>query len=108
MFTGVILHPQAKVWPRSAQAAARAPARRFRFNAGLRTAEFLHHLARNLAGARHLCLGTVRDEDGRAPLDQLGDAAERINVGPLPAASVTRLAAAGGRPYSAPTATLSR
>jgi DNA-binding SARP family transcriptional activator/tetratricopeptide (TPR) repeat protein len=67
-------------------------------NAGLGTVEFLHYLARHLAGARLLCLATVRDDEGAALLEQLADVADRVELGPLPAGAVARLAADAGHP----------
>jgi tetratricopeptide (TPR) repeat protein len=66
-------------------------------NAGLGTTEFLHYLARNMDGARLLCLPTVRDEEGAEVLEQLADVATQVSLGPLSADAVVRLAAAAGR-----------
>ena len=66
-------------------------------NAGLGTIEFLHYLARHLAGGRLLCLATVRDDEGTALLERLADVTHRIDLGPLPPDAVARLAADAGR-----------
>ncbi len=66
-------------------------------NAGLATVELLHFLARQLSGVRLLVLATIRAEEGQAALDALAGVTERIDLGPLPAEAVSRLAADAGR-----------
>jgi DNA-binding SARP family transcriptional activator len=66
-------------------------------NAGRATVELLHYLARHAAGTRLLIVATVRSEEGRDVLDPLADIAIRLDVGPLPAEAVSRLAAAAGQ-----------
>lgn len=65
--------------------------------AGLATIEALHYLARHLHVARLLVVGTVRTGEGELVTQALGDVAETIHVGPLPAAAVAELAAAAGQ-----------
>ncbi len=66
-------------------------------NAGLATVEFLHFLARHSGRSRLLVLATLRPEEGGAALAALADVANRLEVGPLPADAVRRLAADAGR-----------
>ena len=66
-------------------------------NAGLATVELLHYLARHCAAARLLVLATIRAEEGESTLDALADVSTRLDIGPLPAAAVARLAADAGR-----------
>ena len=66
-------------------------------NAGLATVQLLHYLARRLAGSRLLVLATIRAEEGEAALEALAEVTERIDLGPLPAAAVSRLAADAGQ-----------
>lgn len=66
-------------------------------NAGLATVELLHYLARHSGKARLLVLATIRVEEGEATLDALADVSTRLELGPLPAAAVARLAADAGR-----------
>ena len=66
-------------------------------NAGLATVQLLHYLARRLAGSRLLVLATIRAEEGGPALDALAEVTERIDLGPLPAAAVSRLAADAGQ-----------
>jgi DNA-binding SARP family transcriptional activator/tetratricopeptide (TPR) repeat protein len=70
-------------------------------NAGLATVELLHYLARHARG-RLLLLATVRAEEGAAALRTLAEVAEVIDLGPLPADAVTRLAARAGQGHLAP------
>ncbi len=66
-------------------------------NAGLATVELLHYLARHLVGVRLLVLGTIRTEEGEDALDALADVTVRLDLGPLPADAVARLAADAGQ-----------
>ena len=66
-------------------------------NAGLATVELLHYLARHAAPARLLVLATLRTEEGADALDVLADVAQRLDLGPLPDAAVTRLAQEAGQ-----------
>ncbi|MDN5861257.1 MAG: AAA family ATPase, partial [Pseudonocardia sp.] len=66
-------------------------------NAGLATVELLHFLARHLGRSRLLVLATVRIDEGDAALHALSDVAGRLDLGPLPAEAVIRLAAAAGQ-----------
>ena len=66
-------------------------------NAGQATVEFLHYLAMRTAAARLLVIGTVRAEEGASVVEALTDVAGRIDLGPLPADAVVRLAADAGR-----------
>ena len=72
-------------------------------NAGLATVELLHYLARHAGGARLLVVATVRPEEGQHALDALAEVADRIDVGPLPADAVARLADDAGQPGMAAT-----
>jgi DNA-binding SARP family transcriptional activator/tetratricopeptide (TPR) repeat protein len=65
-------------------------------NAGMATAELLHHLALRTGDARLLVVATVRREEGTAALATLDRAACRIDLGPLSAADVAELAARAG------------
>ncbi|MEV4413136.1 AAA family ATPase [Catellatospora sp. NPDC049609] len=65
--------------------------------AGLATIEALHYLARHVSLARLLVVGTVRTGEGEQVTQALGDVAETVHVGPLPAAAVAELAAAAGQ-----------
>ncbi|MBA2894509.1 ATP-binding protein [Nonomuraea soli] len=60
------------------------------------TVELLHYLAAHFGSGRLLALATARAEEGQAVRDLLGEAAEPIEVGPLDAGSVERLATAAG------------
>ncbi|MDN5856642.1 MAG: hypothetical protein L0K86_28165, partial [Actinomycetia bacterium] len=66
-------------------------------NAGTATVELLHYLARHADRSRLLVLATIRAEEGAAAIAALAEVAERIEVGPLPARAVTRLAAEAGQ-----------
>ena len=66
-------------------------------NAGLATVEFLHFLARHSGRSRLLVLATLRPEEGGDALAALADVADRLEVGPLPADAVRRLAHDAGR-----------
>ena len=65
-------------------------------NAGLATAELLHHLALRAGDARLLVVATVRVEEGVAALATLDGAADRIDLGPLSSADVAELAGRAG------------
>lgn len=64
---------------------------------GLATIEALHYLARHVNQARLLVVGTVRTGEGEPVTQALGDVAQTVRVGPLPAAAVAELAAAAGQ-----------
>jgi DNA-binding SARP family transcriptional activator/tetratricopeptide (TPR) repeat protein len=66
-------------------------------NAGLATVQLLHYLARRPAGSRLLVLATIRAEEGEPALDALAEVTERLDLGPLPAAAVSRLVADAGQ-----------
>ncbi|HVH21463.1 MAG TPA: AAA family ATPase [Pseudonocardia sp.] len=66
-------------------------------NAALATIELLHFLARQLTGTRLLVVGTIRAEEGESQLAALAEVTERVDLGPLPAEAVSRLAVAAGR-----------
>ncbi len=66
-------------------------------NAGRATIELLHYLARHASTSRLLIIATVRSEEGIAVLDPLADVASRLDIGPLPADAVSRLASAAGQ-----------
>ena len=66
-------------------------------NAGAATVGLLHYLARHAGQARLLILATLRTEEGAEALALLADAAERVEVGPLEAAAVARLATESGQ-----------
>jgi DNA-binding SARP family transcriptional activator/tetratricopeptide (TPR) repeat protein len=65
-------------------------------NAGIATAELLHHLALRTGDARLLVVATVRLEEGTAALATLDGAASRIDLGPLSPADVAELAGRAG------------
>ncbi|MGX6604753.1 ATP-binding protein [Micromonosporaceae bacterium Da 78-11] len=64
--------------------------------AGLATVELLHYLARHAHG-RLLVVATVRADEGASALSTLAEVATRIDLGPLPAEAVTRLAVDAGQ-----------
>jgi DNA-binding SARP family transcriptional activator/tetratricopeptide (TPR) repeat protein len=66
-------------------------------HAGLATIELLHYLGRHAPSLRLLVVATVRTGEGDAVLDALADVVERVDLGPLPAHAVTRLATEAGR-----------
>ena len=66
-------------------------------NAGLSTVELVHYLTRRLAPARLLVVATVRAGEGAPALDLLADVTARLDLGPLDAEAVRRLAADRGR-----------
>ncbi|GAA4560635.1 ATP-binding protein [Pseudonocardia xishanensis] len=74
-------------------------------NAGLSTVELLHFLARRGPRRPLLVVGTLRAAEGREALDVLAEVTDRIELGPLDAPAVARLAAAAGRPDLAATIT---
>ncbi|MEU8146362.1 AAA family ATPase [Nonomuraea sp. NPDC048901] len=65
--------------------------------AGKETVELVHYLARRVSGARLLVVVTARSAENTAALEALGHAAVRLELGPLPARSVARLAARSGQ-----------
>jgi DNA-binding SARP family transcriptional activator/tetratricopeptide (TPR) repeat protein len=65
-------------------------------NAGMATAELLHHLALRAGEARLLVVATVRLEEGAAVLATLDPVASRLDLGPLPPADVAELAGRAG------------
>jgi DNA-binding SARP family transcriptional activator len=65
-------------------------------NAGRATVDLLHYLARHLGPARLLAIATIRAEEGAATIDELTDVAGQIELGPLPAVTVSELASAAG------------
>jgi DNA-binding SARP family transcriptional activator/tetratricopeptide (TPR) repeat protein len=65
-------------------------------NAGLSTVELLHYLVRQAGRARLLVAATIRAEEGAATLSTLAGVGERLDLGPLPADAVERLAAESG------------
>ena len=66
-------------------------------NTGLATVDLLHYLARHAGSSRLLVVATLRAEEGAAALDELAEVGDRLDVGPLSAEAVTRLAAEVGR-----------
>ena len=65
-------------------------------NAGLSTVELLHYLVRQAGRARLLVAATIRAEEGATTLSTLAGVARRVDLGPLPADAVARLAAESG------------
>ncbi|HUR01703.1 MAG TPA: AAA family ATPase [Nonomuraea sp.] len=77
--------------------------------AGTATVELVHYLARRVSGARLLVVATARSAEGvaegvaegaaegAAAMDALGRAAVRLELGPLSAQAVARLAAEAGQ-----------
>lgn len=72
-------------------------------NAGLSTAELLHHLVRHCTDARLLLLATVRVEEGQRALDALADVSSRLDLGPLSPTAVAQLSAEAGQDAMAET-----
>lgn len=70
-------------------------------HAGAATVELLHYLVRHTADSPLLLVATVRVEEGQDTLRELADVAERLELGPLPDAAVTALAAQAGASRSA-------
>ena len=66
-------------------------------NAGTATVGLVHYLARHAGTARLLILATLRTEEGAETANLLAEAAGRIEVGPLGAAAVARLAVDAGQ-----------
>lgn len=66
-------------------------------NAGAATVELLHYLGRHTSGGRLLVIGTVRADEGERVLATLDGVADRLDVGPLDAAAIARLAAEAGQ-----------
>jgi DNA-binding SARP family transcriptional activator/tetratricopeptide (TPR) repeat protein len=66
-------------------------------NAGLACVELVHFLIRQARTSRLLVVATVRAEEGAHVIDQLAGVADRLDLGPLPAQAVERLAAAAGQ-----------
>ncbi|MGQ0482486.1 MAG: ATP-binding protein [Pseudonocardia sp.] len=66
-------------------------------NAGLATVELLHYLARRAGAERLLVLACVREEEGQQALAALAEVATHLDLGPLPAEAVARLAALAGQ-----------
>lgn len=66
-------------------------------HAGEPTVELVHYLARRAAPARLLCLTTVRPEASEGIVQSLDGVAQRLDLGALPMAAVTKLAAASGK-----------
>ena len=66
-------------------------------NTGLATVDLLHYLARHAGSSRLLVVATLRAEEGAAALDELAEVGDRLDVGPLSAEAVARLAAEVGR-----------
>jgi DNA-binding SARP family transcriptional activator/tetratricopeptide (TPR) repeat protein len=64
---------------------------------GQASVDLLHYVARHAGTAQLLVVATVRAEEGADVLGALEAVARRCDVGPLPAAAVTELAAAAGR-----------
>ena len=64
--------------------------------AGQSTAEFIHYLGRHMSGARLLVVVTVRAEHDQQ-VAALASVASRVEVGPLSAAAVERLAREAGQ-----------
>jgi DNA-binding SARP family transcriptional activator/tetratricopeptide (TPR) repeat protein len=64
--------------------------------AGLATVELLHYLVRRAGMARLLVVATVRADEGATVLASLADVGERVELGPLSAEAVTKLATAAG------------
>jgi DNA-binding SARP family transcriptional activator/tetratricopeptide (TPR) repeat protein len=65
-------------------------------NAGLATVELLHHLARHASSARLLITATVRTEEGLPIVNALHEVAVQVELGPLSADAVMRLATDAG------------
>ncbi|MEV0346179.1 AAA family ATPase [Nonomuraea sp. NPDC050680] len=65
--------------------------------AGTATVELVHYLARRVSGARLLVVATARSGEGAAAMEALGRSAVRVELGPLPARAVARLAARNGQ-----------
>jgi DNA-binding SARP family transcriptional activator/tetratricopeptide (TPR) repeat protein len=65
-------------------------------NAGQTTVDLLHYLARHVATARLLVLATIRAEEGAATIDAFTEVAGLVELGPLPADAVARLASGAG------------
>ncbi|MFI7151709.1 AAA family ATPase [Nonomuraea sp. NPDC050022] len=65
--------------------------------AGTATVELVHYLARRVSGARLLVVATARSGEGAAALEALGHAVVRLELGPLPARAVGRLATRSGQ-----------
>lgn len=65
-------------------------------HAGVATVGLLHYLIRQAGGAKLLIVATIRAEEGASVHDALADVAERIDLGPLSAAAVRKLASAAG------------
>lgn len=70
-------------------------------NAGQATIDLLHYLARHLGTAPLLAIATIRAEEGAATVDTLTGVADRVELGPLPAAAVSRLASDAGHGHLA-------
>ena len=66
-------------------------------HAGRASVELVHFLVRQARNSRLLVVATLRAEEGAQVLDQLGSIADRVELGPLPAAAVARLASAAGQ-----------
>lgn len=66
-------------------------------NAGTATVGLLHYLARHAGTARLLILATLRTEEGAEAAALLAPVTERIEVGPLDAVAVARLAVQAGQ-----------
>ncbi|WP_053203058.1 ATP-binding protein [Jiangella muralis] len=66
-------------------------------HAGAATVELLHYLGRHAAEGRLLVIGTVRADEGERVLATLAGVAERLDVGPLDDAAISRLAAEAGQ-----------
>lgn len=69
--------------------------------AGSSTIELLHYLLRHASGARLLVIATVRVEEGGTLLRDLGEVAQRLDVGPLTDAAILELARVGGAAHLA-------
>ncbi|MEP7025267.1 MAG: AAA family ATPase, partial [Actinomycetota bacterium] len=65
-------------------------------HAGQATVALLHYLIRQARRGRLLAIATVRAEEGAAVIDSLASVSSRIDLGVLPAAAVTDLAASAG------------
>ncbi|MEU7745985.1 AAA family ATPase [Nonomuraea sp. NPDC049158] len=65
--------------------------------AGTATVELVHYLARRVSGTRLLVVATTRSGEGAAAMEALGRAAVRLELGPLPAQAVARLATRSGQ-----------
>ncbi len=66
-------------------------------NAGHASVELVHFLIRQARNSRLLVVATVRAEEGAQVQDQLAGMAERVELGPLPAQAVARLASVAGQ-----------